>query len=112
MGSAEERRATRLPAKSYPPTPWLSSTNCSGVICPASRAASPYWTPTLSSGLRAKPVLGSRPSWFTICSAAEHLTPFGLVTGSQRADTGIELSQLPVAVTRLAKVASHETHEW
>ena len=90
--------------------PALSATNCAAVICPDCSAARPYWTPVLSSVLRTKPVLGLRPSWLTNCSSALHFTPFGLVTGSHRADTGIAALQLSVAVARLAKVASHDTH--
>ena len=35
------------------------SRNSAGVICPAFSASSPYWTPTLSHGERAKPVSSS-----------------------------------------------------
>jgi hypothetical protein len=38
------------------PTFAFRSRNCSGVIAPLLSAASPYWTPTLSHGERAKPV--------------------------------------------------------
>src|SRR5262245_21463944 len=89
----------------------LSETNCSGVIVPARSADSPYWTPTLSAGLYANPVSGSRPSTLTICSKLEHFTPSGLVTGSQRASSGIAGLQESVAVTRLAKNRSQFTHE-
>ena len=90
--------------------PALSATNCSAVIAPDSSADSPYWTPVLSDGDRTKPVCGSRPSWLTHCSPAEHFTPSGLDTGSHRASTGIAAGQLPVGVLRFRNVSTHEAH--
>jgi hypothetical protein len=90
--------------------PAFSAANWAGVICPASSAAKPYCTPSLSRTARTKPVRGSRPSWFTHCSAAPHRTPFGLVSAFQRASTGIAASQLPVAVERLRNVRPQDTH--
>ena len=40
----------------HEPTFAFRSRNCAGVIAPLLTAASPYWTPTLSHGERAKPV--------------------------------------------------------
>ncbi len=91
--------------------PALSATNWAGVIAPDFSAARPYWTPTLSSRLRTKPVRGSRPSWLTNCSVAVHLTPSGLVTGFQRiADRDRPSCSCRSAVARLANVASHDRH--
>src|ERR1700736_372401 len=103
------RAAIGLPVTSRPPMPAFSATNWAAVSCPARNADRPYWTPVLSSVLRTKPVLGLRPNWLTSCSLALHFTPLGLVTGFQRADTGIAALQLSVAVERLANVWSHET---
>src|SRR5579885_147675 len=90
------------------------SANCAGVIAPASSAASPYCTPTLSRGLGANPVLGSTPSWLTICWRASHFTPFGFVVavqivfGSPGTVGGIAGLQLAVAWMRLANEASQD----
>ena len=40
----------------HEPTFAFRSRNWAGVIAPLLTAASPYWTPTLSHGVRAKPV--------------------------------------------------------
>ena len=40
----------------HEPTFAFRSRNSAGVIAPLLSAASPYWTPTLSHGERAKPV--------------------------------------------------------
>ena len=39
----------------HPPMPALRSRNSAGVMAPDRSASSPYWTPTLSHGTRAKP---------------------------------------------------------
>ena len=67
--------------KSKPPAFSFSETNCSGVIAPVCSAASPYWSPMLSSGRQAKPFAGLRPGCVAICSKLVHLIPFGFVTG-------------------------------
>jgi hypothetical protein len=110
FGSAAVRCATGFPVWSRPPMVALRSANCAAVIVPAFSAARPYCTPVVSSGLRTNPVLGSRPIWLASCSLELHFTPRGLVTGSHRAETGMAALQLPVAVARLAKVWSQETH--
>ena len=79
-------------------------------MAPESSAASPYCTPTLSSGLLGKPVAGSTPSWLTICSSELQMIPFGFVGLHCSAGGMIVGLQLPVAVDRFANVLSHDTH--
>src|SRR5215471_4096315 len=107
LGSATVRAGCDLPWTSSPPMLAFSATNCAGVIAPDFSAVSPYWRPMLSSAVRTNPVFGSRPSWLTICSVDWHLTPFGFVVGFQRTATGIDESQLSVAVARLANDRFH-----
>jgi hypothetical protein len=60
---------------SKPPIFSFRSRNWSTLIWPAFSTLRPYWMPTLSSGLRAKPVAGSRPYTFTVWSKTVQRTP-------------------------------------
>jgi hypothetical protein len=84
--SASVRAVVGTPSMSTPPIFAFRSRNCANVILPGSvigrfSAASPYWTPTLSIGLRAKPSFARRPHMFTWMSLTVARQPSRFVTG-------------------------------
>ena len=83
-GSAAFRSGVKLPSMSMPPIFEFRSTNCCGVICPASNPSSPYWMPTLSVAERPFPFGASgvtvTPKTARMKSKIPHRSPSGFAS--------------------------------